>query len=647
MKIVQNIVRYAATMSVTGIICTLAATSYLKSNIYYFNAERILVERASAAIRLIDSNIHTGLIQAQFIARRPILVRFVLEQSASREASDRNLRDGSIPAPNLENMLTSLIWHISILDLQGELLKTTRPDTETTSAYGGIAQAVRARGIHMGNPFLDSAERLILMPIGVLIEDPENGSPIGVLLLELNWQDFADLLSTFYTQYDSGNVMLLDGTGRLFAHSDPRHIFRGFISLGLDPWLPRIRKSISGVLYISDSGSQVPELNNVALAYAHSTGEYEYSSNPGWVAAVTVDRHELRRDLLVNQGWDLLLSMALAFCLLIGVFLGTHRLMRPLESITAAIGRFGEDRSQILVEVDRSDELGALARTFRDMAQNLEDSEVELETKIQQLREANESLTEVARLKSQILSNVSHELRTPLHAIIGFVELSLPRVRDQIDVVDAANFDRVLRNAYQQLGLVEALLAYSRTESGRSDLHLETVAIQDLVTECSELVSYQLNQGVEVANVISPDFAIRADRIVLRQILVNMLSNAVKFTESGRIEVGVGARDTEVGIYVQDTGLGISQKNLSQIFEEFWQVDGSSVRRFGGTGLGLSIAKRMASELGGSISVTSILGEGSRFTLWLPHETPKAGGEGPKVPVEKDDEHKTPSDDHS
>jgi len=227
---------------------------------------------------------------------------------------------------------------------------------------------------------------------------------------------------------------------------------------------------------------------------------------------------------------------------------------------------------------------------------------------------------EASRLKSQFVSTMSHELRTPMNAIIGYSDLLLDGLDGELTAQQADDIGQIARSADQLLNLINDVLDLSKIEAGRMDLSTERIEIGSITKQVVDTMAPQAAaKGVEIAVDIGMGIVpIGADPVRIRQILLNLVSNAVKFTESGSVSVTARATPNSVGISVSDTGIGIPPDAIAYIFDEFRQADGSTTRKFGGTGLGLAIARRFARLHGGDITVTSTLGKGSCFTLQLP-----------------------------
>src|SRR5256884_5519649 len=247
----------------------------------------------------------------------------------------------------------------------------------------------------------------------------------------------------------------------------------------------------------------------------------------------------------------------------------------------------------------------------------------------------SEQLAEASKLKSQFLANMSHELRTPLNAIIGLTEMLHEDARDLKHSEELEPLERVLRAAHHLLELINDILDLSKIEAGRMDMHVETFAIAPLVDDVVATIGPAAAKNAnEIIVHCPPDTGdMHADQTRIRQALLNLVSNANKFTEHGRVTVDV-ARVTdrgraEITMSVADTGIGMSPGQVGRLFQEFVQADSSTTRKYGGTGLGLAISRRFCQMMGGDIAVQSELGKGSTFTIRLPARIEAAQPSGP------------------
>lgn len=224
------------------------------------------------------------------------------------------------------------------------------------------------------------------------------------------------------------------------------------------------------------------------------------------------------------------------------------------------------------------------------------------------------------RAKSDFLAVMSHELRTPLNAILGYADLLLAGVPGEVDETQRAYLNRVHLSAMELLRIVEEILTYAQAEGGRTELRPRTTRLGreiDRVVAIGEPLIRE--KGLEFRlDVAQPNATLYTDADKLRQITLDLLNNAVKFTEGGTIRMRAEVRDDRLLIAISDTGVGIARQDLEAIFEPFRQVEQGRTRRVGGTGLGLSVSRQLARLLGGDVSVESTPGQGSTFTLRVP-----------------------------
>lgn len=236
------------------------------------------------------------------------------------------------------------------------------------------------------------------------------------------------------------------------------------------------------------------------------------------------------------------------------------------------------------------------------------------------LREALDAALEANQAKSTFLATMSHELRTPLNSIIGFSGIIRDGMAGPVSHEQRKQLDMVHDSARHLLALINEILDLSKIETGRSQINLHWFSMQTFMKQLQQLLAPQAQaRGLELTVSCPDDIGdVYSDVDKLRQIVTNLTSNAVKFTERGKISVTCQRLDDGVGIIVKDTGIGIAGYQLEHIFEPFFQADSGDRRRFQGTGLGLAICQRLSIMLGGKLQASSRQGEGSEFRLWLP-----------------------------
>jgi two-component system sensor histidine kinase ChiS len=224
------------------------------------------------------------------------------------------------------------------------------------------------------------------------------------------------------------------------------------------------------------------------------------------------------------------------------------------------------------------------------------------------------------RLKSTFVANMSHEIRTPLNSVLALSELLRDGGAGALTAEQRRYLEIITRNGHTLLRLIDDILDLSRIESGYVELDTDDVDLAPNIAAVVEALSpLAMEKDLHVTVKLPDDLpSARCDVDRVRQILTNLVGNAIKFTDSGTVRVTAESTPSTVAIFVTDTGIGIPENQLGRIFDEFVQVDQSLARRQAGTGLGLAIASRLARLMGGEISVSSVHGSGSRFTLSLP-----------------------------
>jgi signal transduction histidine kinase/FixJ family two-component response regulator len=317
---------------------------------------------------------------------------------------------------------------------------------------------------------------------------------------------------------------------------------------------------------------------------------------------------------------------------------------QPILNLTQVVGSVSEQKDfSVRVQKHSQDEIGVLIDAFNGMLaalqsrdQKLQEYRGHLEEQVaartmalsdtnRMLQAAKETAESASRAKSVFLANISHEIRTPMNAVIGFSDLLKPLITDpkQKNYLESISFSG--RNL---LSLINSILDLSKIEAGKMELEYEPVKPRALFDEVHRMFTAQAAvkniQMVIDFSVDIPDCLI-LDEVRLKQILFNLVGNAVKFTEIGYVRIEVQKRDSvggdaiDLSITVEDTGIGIAAQYHADIFEAFKQKDGQSTKRFGGTGLGLSITKRLVEMMGGTITVQSEENKGSLFRIVIPH----------------------------
>ena len=278
-----------------------------------------------------------------------------------------------------------------------------------------------------------------------------------------------------------------------------------------------------------------------------------------------------------------------------------------LEKLVTELKQLNEDYQRQNVQIRKQNE--ALVDLHKKLKEKAEELEIQ-----------KEKAVESTKLKSQFLASMSHELRTPMNSILGLTELILEE-----DIIKGKNRERievVLKSARRLMNLINDILDLSKIEAGKMEIHNENVLLEDLIREVEYSISPLLtNKKIDFRVFRDTDTSIilNTDRGKVTQVLINLLGNAVKFTDAGSIEMEVVSTDNKkLTFKIIDSGIGISDADQKVIFDEFRQVDGSITKKYSGTGLGLTICKKIADLLQGSISVYSQKGKGSTFVFSIP-----------------------------
>jgi signal transduction histidine kinase/ActR/RegA family two-component response regulator len=327
-------------------------------------------------------------------------------------------------------------------------------------------------------------------------------------------------------------------------------------------------------------------------------------------------------------------SLLFAILLLVLLNLTVKRMIWPLMDLSRVMMLAESEESHVRADLHGPDEVVHMAQVFNNMMAALEERdrqlrqqndwlETEVSLRTQELVQARDAALTASRHKSEFLANMSHELRTPMNAIIGYTEMVIEDLEQDQGLEGrkhmVSDLKRVNAAAHHLLTLINNILDLAKIEAGRMDVHIETGSLQGLADQVVDTIQPMMikNRNHLTIEINAYPDRIEMDAGKLTQILLNLLSNAAKFTQDGQVTLKVTCDGERLVIQVTDTGIGMTREQQAYIFDEFRQLDMSPTRTHEGTGLGLAITRRFCELLGGTIEVESAPGQGSAFTVQI------------------------------
>ncbi len=404
--------------------------------------------------------------------------------------------------------------------------------------------------------------------------------------------------------------------GAIYLLNDQKSHFEHLESIGLDS---SFKKSFSALDYEGEFGIVLANKEISHIRKIPADTQFSLTTVNGWIRP---------REILTIPLMDNMEVIAIISLSNVNEYHNLDlRLVTHMQStLTAWMNEVIASRKIMKMSENlkiQNQELEVQKRELASQTGELFEQNTELEMQKRQLAESNQ-------MKSSFLSNMSHELRTPLNSVIALSGVLNRRLADKIPIEEYSFLNVIERNGKQLLSLINDILDLSRIEAGFEELRINSFHVNELILEVVDLIEPQAIQK-NIHLVYTPNSGlpvVHSDFEKCRHILQNIVANAIKFTEIGEVVILAEADAKMVHIEVRDTGIGIGKEFLSRIFEEFRQADSGNTRRYGGTGLGLSFAKRYAEFLGGSISVESETGIGSKFFIHFPvHSTVKPSPE--------------------
>ena len=452
----------------------------------------------------------------------------------------------------------------------------------------------------------------------------------GVLIAALRLDSIGQFLNSLKIG-KSGQTFIIERNGTLLATSTPEKPFR---TQNGKKELFKVIESSDAVTqttakYLESHFHNLQQITKAQQINVEINGQHKFlkvlpfqdGKGLDWLIVVVLPEADFMEQIHASNRTTMLLCLAaLAMATVLGIF--TSRwIIKPILKLKDAAIALSEGQFDKNVKLDRSDELGVLAAAFNSMAAQLQASFTALETK-------NTELQRLDKLKDEFLANTSHELRTPLNGIIGIADSLIDGATGQLPETTIFNLALISSSGKRLSSLINDLLDFSQLKHKTIQLQIKPVGMREIVSVILTLSQPLVGKKkLQLINSVAPELpTIAADENRLQQILYNLIGNAIKFTESGTVEISAelvtgnaqSPPNSQLAITVSDTGIGIAEDKLERIFESFEQADGSTAREYGGTGLGLTVAQQLVELHGGKIWVSSTVGVGTKFTFTLP-----------------------------
>jgi signal transduction histidine kinase len=511
-----------------------------------------------------------------------------------------------------ENKFRNII-EIYVADLEGnQIAKTGTKKLENVSKIWSFQIAKEGEEI-ISDILLDSQTSKPIQTITIpIIEDKK---VVGVLSAKIDFERMMFSIKNIDVG-KNGSLFVVASNGRVIVHTYMEQL--SDINLSKSPVVEAVLNGERGVLkgYIDELGHQV-------------VGSYVPIWELGW--GVVIQRTLTYIGTEVEQVRNTIF-MAIIISVLSAILAGwlmSKIITKPIDLLANASEKVAQGDLDTLVNVKSSNEIGVLASSFNQMVVSLRKSRNELEQwgkemekrvekRTEELEHANLKLQELDHLKSLFIASMSHELRTPLNSIIGFTGIILQGMSGEINSEQEKQLTLVKNSANNLLALINDIIDISKIEAGKVEITIEEFDLSVLARETMDSFAVVVDKkGLELSLTTPPTLIIKSDKRRIEQVLVNFVSNAVKFTNIGEIEIKIVKKDKMVEMSVRDNGIGIKKENMNKLFKTFSRIPIKN-RTIEGTGLGLYLSKKIIDLLGGEIKAESKFGKGSIFTLALP-----------------------------
>jgi len=541
-------------------------------------------------------------------------------------------------------------YQLDKIDDLGKLLKARKYDPRIRPWYQEAKKLGKPTWSPIYSAFSGSNTSLDIAAVQPIFDS--EGNLIGVLANETSLTQMTEFLNSLKIS-PNGKSLIVERSGNLIASSqipkpfvitevDGKRKIERLHAIDSDNTIVRVTAK-----YLQKTFGSLEKVDRSKQLNFPINGEWYYANimpvkdgrGIDWLVIVIVPESDFMEKIDANTRTTILLSIT---ALVVAIFVGivtAYWITKPILQVNCAAKKIAEGKWENQLDIHRRDEVGELAQSFNRMANQLKSSFDTLEAQ-------NQDLKKFDRLKDEFLANTSHELRTPLNGIIGIGEFLLEGQTKNLNPAIASNLSMIVSSARRLSNLVNDILDFSKIRHNKLELQIKTIDVFAVVETVVTLNLLVNKKNLQLINAIPQNLPpVCADENRLQQILYNLIGNAMKFTESGKVEISATVitnnsinyspvQSQELMITVSDTGIGIPTDKLESIFQSFEQGEGSTARKYGGTGLGLAVTKQLVELQSGRIWVESEVGVGSSFSFTLPIST-KPVVDPPNIPVSK------------
>ena len=559
----------------------------------------------------------------------------------------------------------SVFSEIFVTNKYGAVVSMTSKTSDYRQDDEDWWQEAKKEGISISKPDFDASSSTYGLSIATRIDD-DQGNFIGVIKENLNFKEIEDIIEKsadyLYNDHYSSRpeIKIIDQFGNVIYQS--KNTPYNLSSISNDSIFPKMTEG-SGYIISSEDwlvNHEEDEDDLIMFAYSKSEGNNKFKGF-GWISLIEYEEDKILSRENSIRIKSIIFSLIFTILSVIGSFFIANKLIRPIDELKDAASKIGKGELKSSVKIASADELGNLAHSINLMAANLRkyknkilsvekakskllqrevgrktfqlnrkisalnNTKTAMLNMMSDLKETNEKLKDLGRAKSDFLNIVSHEMKTPLTAINAHLAV-IDDLKANLDEQELSSLEVIKRNNYLLKSIIDNILELSRIESGKFELSLSKLDLGKIINEVKgNLEILARKKKIRVITDVDDIPNIFADEMRIREILNNLISNSIKFTEKGLIKISAEKQDQNIVMKVTDTGIGIPSDKIKNLFQKFYQVDSSVGRRYGGSGLGLAITKQLVELQGGRITVESTQGAGSTFTVIFPIKKMKGG----------------------